>query len=136
MITVGLLLEKRENHIFTIKADNTLQEALEIMASEKISSLPVMDESNKLIGIISERDYIRKAIPERKVPWEIVVGDYMTKEVISVAKTDLLQECMKIMSNNRIRHLPVLEEGKMIGLISITDVVRALRSCRLIMDDE
>ncbi len=135
MITVGLLLEKRDTHIFTTKADNTLQEAMEIMAREKISSLPVMNDNNELIGIISERDYIRKAVPERKVPWEIVVGDYMTKDIISVEKTDLLQECMKIMSTNRIRHLPVLEEGTMIGLISITDVVRALRSCRLIMDE-
>lgn len=136
MITVGLLLEKRDSHIFTISPDNTLQEALEIMAKEKISSLPVVNEKNELIGIISERDYIRKAIPERKIPWEIHVRDYMTSDVITVVKTDLLQECMKIMSSNRIRHLPVLEDGKMVGVISITDVVRVLRSCRLIMDDE
>lgn len=136
MITVGLLLDKRDNHIFTIKPDSTLQDALEIMAKEKISSLPVMNNNDELIGIISERDYIRKAIPERKIPWEIHVKDYMTENVITVVKTDLLQECMKIMSTNRIRHLPVIEDGTMVGVISITDVVRALRSCRLIMDDE
>ncbi len=135
MITVGHLLEKKSNKIFTIKPENTLQEAMEIMAKEQISSLPVVGDNNSLIGIISERDYIRKAVPERKVPWEITVGDYMTADVISVTKSDYLQECMKIMSSNRIRHLPVLEDGDMIGLISITDVVRTLRSVRFITDE-
>lgn len=132
MITVGHLLEKKNNTMFTISADASVQDALEIMAKEKISSLPVMDEQKKLIGIISERDYIRKAVPERKVPWEIVVSDYMTKEVITVGKQDYLQECMKIMSGNRIRHLPVLENETLLGILSITDVVRALRSVRFI----
>ena len=79
------------------------------MAVEKISSLPVVNDEGAIIGIISERDYIRKAVPERKIPWEILVKDYMTSDVITVTKADLLQECMKIMSTNRIRHLPVVE---------------------------
>ncbi len=132
MITVGHLLEKKNNKMFTISADATVQDALEIMATEKISSLPVMNDNDELIGIISERDYIRKAVPEKKIPWEITVNDYMTKDVITVTSQDYLQECMKIMSGNRIRHLPVVEDGKILGILSITDVVRALRSVRFI----
>lgn len=135
MITVGHLLEKKNGKVFTIKRDDSVQAALEIMAREKISSLPVMDDEGQLIGIISERDYIRKAVPARKVPWEINVSDLMTEDVLSVKKNDFLQECMNIMSANRIRHLPVLEGGTMLGILSITDVVSALRSARFIFDD-
>ena len=134
VITVGDLLEKKRRKVFTIKRDDTVQDALEIMAREKVSSLPVVDDEGLLIGIISERDYIRKAVPERKAPWEIYVRDLMTEKILSITKSDSLKECMKIMSSNRIRHLPVMEESKMLGILSITDVVSALRSARFIMD--
>jgi len=134
MITVGMVLEKKNNHLFTIKSDNDVQQALEIMAHEKISSLPVVDDGGNLIGIISERDYIRKAIKQRKAPWEFKVVDLMTKDVLSVTRQDQLTECMNIMSSNAIRHLPVMENENLVGIISITDVVRALRSARFVMD--
>lgn len=132
MITVGHVLEKKNSALFTIKPGDTVQDALEIMAREKISSLPVLDDEGNLVGIISERDYIRKAVPERKVPWEIYVRDLMTEEVLCVTKKDFLRECMKIMSTHRIRHLPVMEGDTMLGILSITDVVRALRSTRFV----
>jgi len=132
VITVGDLLEKKRRKVFTIKRDDTVQDALEIMAREKVSSLPVVDDEGLLIGIISERDYIRKAVPERKAPWEIYVRDLMTEKILSITKSDSLKECMKIMSSNRIRHLPVMEESKILGMMSITDVVSALRSARFI----
>jgi CBS domain-containing protein len=133
-MTVGHILEKKNGKLFTIKRDDTVQGALEIMVREKIGSLPVVNDEGLMIGIISERDYIRKAVPERKVPWEIYVRDLMTEKVLSVTKSNSLQECMKIMATNRIRHLPVMEESKMLGMLSITDVVSALRSARFVMD--
>jgi len=132
VITVGDLLEKKRRKVFTIKRDDTVQDALEIMAREKVSSLPVVDGEDLLIGIISERDYIRKAVPERKAPWEIYVRDLMTEKILSITKSDSLKECMKIMSSNRIRHLPVMEESKILGMVSISDVVSALGSARFI----
>ena len=132
VITVGDLLEKKRRKVFTIKRDDTVQDALEIMAREKVSSLPVVDDEGLLIGIISERDYIRKAVPERKAPWEIYVRDLMTEKILSITKSDSLKECMKIMSSNRIRHLPVMEESKILGMVSVSDVVSAFRSARFI----
>jgi len=134
MITVGHLLEKKRNNIFTIKRDDSVQAALEIMAREKISSLPVVDDQGQLIGIISERDYIRKAVPERKAPWDVTVNDLMTENVLTVKQSDFLQECMKIMTTNRIRHLPVMNDDSLLGILSISDVVSALRSARFILD--
>jgi len=134
MITVGHLLEKKRNNIFTIKRDDSVQAALEIMAREKISSLPVVDDQGQLIGIISERDYIRKAVPERKATWDVTVNDLMTENVLTVKQSDFLQECMKIMTTNRIRHLPVMNDDSLLGILSISDVVSALRSARFILD--
>jgi CBS domain-containing protein len=134
MITVGHILEKKNSNVFTIKRDDSVQAALEIMAREKISSLPVVDDQGQLIGIISERDYIRKAVPERKAPWDVKVNDLMTENVLTVKQSDLLQECMKIMTSNRIRHLPVMNDDSLLGILSISDVVSALRSARFIFD--
>ena len=90
-----------------------------------------MVQGNRLVGIISERDYIRKAVPRRVAPWDLQVRDLMTAQVICVSPSATIQECMERMSGNRIRHLPVLEGERLIGVLSITDVVRALRPARI-----
>ncbi|MEE8327475.1 MAG: CBS domain-containing protein [Nitrosomonadaceae bacterium] len=90
------------------------------------SALPVMVD-DRVVGIISERDYIRKAAPKRLLPWEIKVEDIMTINVISTTRTEAIHNCMKTMSEHRIKHLPVIEKEQLIGMISITDVVLALR---------
>lgn len=136
MITVGHVLKQKKKYLFTIKQNDSVQDALEIMAREMISSLPVVDDEGKLIGIVSERDYIRKAVPERKAPWDITVADLMTENVLTVTKADILQECMNIMSSNKIRHLPVIENDTIAGIISITDVIRALRSARYVLEPQ
>ena len=129
IFTVQHILDKKNKIVLTISPDSTVQDAIEIMAEKKISALPVMVDG-KVVGIISERDYIRKAAPKRLLPWEIRVEEIMTKDVISTTGTENIHTCMQIMSENRIRHLPTIEKEKLIGIISITDIVRAIRSFR------
>jgi CBS domain-containing protein len=100
------------------------------MVSKGVSSLPVIS-GPELVGIISERDYIRKAVPRRIVPWELRVQEIMTRDVICVTRDTTIQECMERMSSNRIRHLPVVDGKKLVGVLSITDIVRALRPARI-----
>ncbi len=126
IFTVRHILDKKNKTVLTIFPDATVQDAVEIMAKKTISALPVI-VNGEVVGIISERDYIRKAAPDRLLPWEIRVEEIMTKDVISTTRTENIQNCMSIMSKNRIRHLPVIEKKRLIGMISITDVVRALR---------
>lgn len=127
---VSDLLKDINRAIITIAPEASVQEALELMVSEGISSLPVT-QGTELVGIISERDYIRKAVPRRIVPWEILVRDIMTVDVICVTRERSVQECIELMSGNRIRHLPVVENRTLIGILSITDVVRALRPAHI-----
>ncbi len=126
IITVHHILDKKNKTVLTISPDATVQDAIEIMADKTISALPVTVD-DRVVGIISERDYIRKAAPKRLLPWEIKVEDIMTVDVISTIRTETVHNCMNMMSMNRIRHLPVMEKEQLIGIISITDVIRALR---------
>ena len=92
-----------------------------------ISSLLVI-EDGKLLGIISARDYIRKAVPRRLAPWDITVSELMTRDVVSVRGDDSVKTCMELMCTKRIRHLPVVAGETVVGLISITDVLSAVRA--------
>jgi CBS domain-containing protein len=127
---VSQLLEGKDRRIFTIAPEATVQEALELMVAQGISSLPVTS-GTELVGIISERDYIRKAVPRRIVPWELRVQEIMTRNVICVTRDTTIEECMERMSSNKIRHLPVVEGKLLVGVLSITDIVRALRPARI-----
>jgi CBS domain-containing protein len=124
------ILQQKATVIFTTAPDATVQDALELMVSKSISSLPVISQG-ELVGIISERDYVRKAVPKRIVPWEIKVRDIMTADVISVTSENTVRECMELMSGKRIRHLPVVDGKALIGMVSITDIIRALRPARI-----
>lgn len=127
MITVKQIVGDGQKHLHTIEPEATVQAAITIMSSEKISAIPVV-ENEKLIGIISERDYVRK-IASQKIPaWSVMIHEIMTKDVITVSYSDSIKRCMKLMTENRIRHLPVIEENKLVGILSITDVVRGLDS--------
>jgi CBS domain-containing protein len=127
---VGELLASKDQQLFTISPDATVQEALEIMAAKRISALPVTRGSD-LVGILSERDYIRQAVPKRVVPWDILVKDIMSKNVICVTSSTGVRECMELMSSHRFRHLPVVDGKTLVGMLSISDIVRALRPARI-----
>jgi len=126
MITVEQLLESKPDRLLTATPNESVQEALERMVQHTIGSLPVV-ENNQLVGILSERDYIRKAVPKRVAPWDISVSKIMTNNVITVGRHDTIDTCMDLMCSNSIRHLPVMQDEALIGILSITDVVRALR---------
>ena len=124
MTTVQQILDaKTSTKVLTISPDETVQDAIEIMAYERVSSLSVM-EGKTLVGIISERDYIRKAAPDRRLPWKILINELMTSEVIHVAPEETVENCMTIMTKKRIRHLPVLQGSDLVGMVSISDLIR------------
>ena len=123
MNTVKQIIGDGQKLLHTIGPEATVQAAITIMSSEKISAIPVIENGN-LVGIISERDYVRK-IASQKIPaWSVMIHEIMTRDVITVCKDDQIKYCMTLMTENRIRHLPVLENEKLVGIISITDVVR------------
>jgi CBS domain-containing protein len=124
------LLEGKVQQLLTILPEATVQEALEIMASRRISSLPVTIGAD-LVGIFSERDYIRRAVPKRIAPWDVLVKDIMTKEVVCVTMDNTIRECMELMSSHRFRHLPVVDAKLLVGMISISDILKALRPARI-----
>jgi len=124
------LLASKDQQLFTVLPEATVQVALEIMASKRISSLPVT-RGAELIGILSERDYIRQSVPKRVAPWDVLVKDIMTAKVICVTPETTIRECMNLMSNHRFRHLPVVDGKKLVGMLSISDIVRALRPARI-----
>ncbi len=125
MKTVKQLINGREIKLHSISPDTTVQAAIHIMSSELVSALPVM-ENNQLLGIISERDYIRE-ITSQKIPaWSVKINEIMTKDVITIDIDSPVEECMRLMTANRIRHLPVMEGDELTTVISITDVVSEL----------
>ena len=125
MMTVHQIVSKDQKRVHTISPDATVQAAVQIMASERISALPVV-EADRLVGIVSERDYVRKVASQRIPAWSVKIHEIMTPDVITVTPQDSIKHCMKLMATNRIRHLPVMESGALTAVISITDVVRAL----------
>ena len=98
-------------------------DAIALMADKNIGALPVV-ENDKLIGIISERDYTRKVILKGKSSKETRVQEIMTQQLVTANPGDTVVDCMRVMTEKRVRHLPVMEEGKMTGMLSIGDVVK------------
>ncbi|MFB3902974.1 MAG: CBS domain-containing protein [Acidobacteriota bacterium] len=127
MRTVRQLLEAKGRDVWTISPDHTVYDALKLMADKNIGALVVMD-GNRMVGIFSERDYARKVVLHGKFSREILVSGIMTRDVYSVTPEHTLKECMAVMTQGRVRHLPVLVGEELVGVISIGDVVKALLS--------
>ncbi len=125
MKTVKQVLDNKGYQIHSIAPESTVYEALEKMAKKSIGALAVLD-GEELVGIVSERDYARKVILRGKVSRDTPVREIMTTEVICVSSQQSVDACMKLMTEHRIRHLPVVENGQLAGLISIGDVVKAV----------
>ena len=123
--TVGRLLEEKTSVVWTVAPDASVYEALEIMADKGIGALVVVD-GDALAGIMSERDYARKIILLDRGSRETQVAEIMTSDVLTVTPDQTLGECMALMTDRRIRHLPVVVDGKLAGLVSIGDVVRSV----------
>lgn len=120
-----ILAAKPLNAIFSVSPEKTVLEVLEVLSRHNIGAVLVMD-GNKLVGIFSERDYARKGIIQgRKAPGT-PVSDVMTPEVITVAPEHSIEDCMQIMSSKKFRHLPVVDNGNVVGVLSIGDIVTAI----------
>ena len=129
MQTVNDLLHHKGTNIWRIHPKATVSTTLKLMSDKDIGALPVMDE-NGLVGIISERDFIHMIADSGICDLTATIDGLMTTEVITTNPQATLEECMHVMTDNRIRHLPVVDEGKLIGLISIGDVVKNLVTSR------
>lgn len=125
MKIVREILQKKGHQIWTISSEASVFEALKLMAEKNIGALLVMDK-NDVAGIISERDYARKVVLEGRNSKDSKVKEIMSEKVIYVESDRMLDECMALMIEKRIRHLPVYENDRLTGMISIGDVVKAV----------
>jgi CBS domain-containing protein len=135
MQTIREILDKKGSELFCVAPDVSVFEALKLMADKNIGAVLVM-EGEKLEGIMSERDYARKIALKGKFSKEVPVREIMSSKVICVGPEQTINNTKAIMISKRIRHLPVLEEDKLIGLISIGDVVNALLDENLFVIDQ
>jgi len=125
MKTVREMLLKKGNKIYSISPDRKIFDALQLMAEKEVGALLVL-EGESLVGIFSERDYARKVALEGKSSKECLVREIMSPNVIYVEVDTTTDECMALMVNKKVRHLPVYDKGKLVGVISIGDVVNAI----------
>jgi CBS domain-containing protein len=127
MITVRDVLDSKGREVWSVSTRSTVFEALEMMSQRRAGALMVV-EGGKLVGVISERDYARKVVLAGKNSRETAVGDIMTSKVYYVSPDHRIEECMALMTDKSVRHLPVLEGGRLEGVVSIGDVVKAVIS--------
>jgi CBS domain-containing protein len=125
MYTVKHLLEGKGRQLFSVAPGDSVLRAIEVMAERHVGALLVLDRG-ELAGIISERDYARKVILKGRSSADTKVAEIMTTELVTVAPRDSVHRCMSLMTDKRIRHLPVLDGGKVVGVLSIGDLVKAV----------
>jgi CBS domain-containing protein len=125
MRTVRHLLESKAPEVFAIGPDQPVLDAIKLMADKRIGAVLVM-QTGKLVGILSERDYARKIVLQGRSSATTPVRDIMTSDVISVGLNDTADHCMQLVTDRRIRHLPVLEGDAVLGVVSIGDLVKAV----------
>lgn len=125
MRTVKEILQEKGADIVTVEESKTVFDALEKMAEVNIGAVVVTNASGAIAGIFTERDYSRKVIVNGSAPLDVSVREYMTEVVHTVAPTHTVDECMALVTDKRCRHLPVMENGALCGLVSIGDLVKA-----------
>lgn len=125
MKNIREILSGKESGIYSISPSVRVYNALEMMAQKDIGAIIVL-EDKKVVGILSERDYARKVILHGKSSKEMTVEEIMSEDVIYVTADHTVEECMALMTNKRVRHLPVMDNNNLVGMISIGDVVKAL----------
>jgi CBS domain-containing protein len=122
---IDSILNNKDNRIWSMGPEETVYDAIALMADKGIGALLVVS-GGQLVGVISERDYARKIILHGRSSKDTLIGEIMTVSPITVTPEYTVDECMRIMTQHRIRHLPVLDEGALVGVISIGDLVNAI----------
>jgi CBS domain-containing protein len=125
MLTTRHLLERKGSQIYSIKPEDYVINAIQLMADKHVGALLVM-RGAELVGIVSERDYARKVILLGRSSAETRVSEIMSSPVKTVSPTHTVNECMKLVTEQRVRHLPVVEQGRVLGVVSIGDLVKAV----------
>jgi CBS domain-containing protein len=135
MRSVQDILNTKGTDVWSVKPDDIIFDAIKLMADKGIGALLVMEE-DKLVGIVTERDYARKVVLEGKSSREASIHEVMTTRVLCVSPERTIDECMALMTDKRIRHLPVVEHKQVVGFLSIGDLVKAVISERKILIDQ
>jgi CBS domain-containing protein len=135
MLTVRELLGKKGGQVWSVAADSTVYQALQLMADKNVGAVLVLDGS-RLLGILSERDYARQVILKGKASRDTPVREIMTTRVVCVAPERTIEDCMALMTDKHIRHLPVLANETLVGVLSIGDVVKAVISEKQFMIEQ
>lgn len=127
MLNVKQVLDKKDSTLYTIDPDSSVFDAIQSMANNHIGALPVL-KNDKLVGIITERDYARNVILKGKSSKKALVKDIMTNNVLCAKEEQTVEECMALMTEKKVRHLPVIKNGEISGIISIGDLVKNIIS--------
>ena len=127
-VVAEILKSKTDTTVHTVRPADSVLDALRLMADKGIGALLVTQEDERIVGIFTERDYARKIALLGRTSAATLVRDVMTADVLYVRLHQTSEQCMKIMSTNRLRHLPVVENGKLVGMISIGDLVKDIIS--------
>ncbi|UCH61876.1 MAG: CBS domain-containing protein [Fidelibacterota bacterium] len=128
MHTIRQLLDTKGHDIWSVAPEAPAFEALQIMSEKDVGALPVINDEGELAGIFSERDYARKVILKGKSSKETTVGELMTDVVFTIKPEDTIQDSMELMTKERVRHLPVISNERLIGIVTIGDVVNHIIS--------
>ncbi len=129
--TVKELLEEKGSNVWTINQDESVYNGLVMMAKKDVGALLVVDNEGKLVGMFSERDYARKIVLLGKTSKDTKIGDMMSTEISIVKPENTIQNCLALMTKKKVRHLPVIDQNKLVGIVSIGDAVN-----RVISDQE
>lgn len=135
MRTVKDILDSKGYDIWAVKPDDTVFDAVKLMAERGVGSLLVLD-GEKLVGIVTERDYARKIILDDKSSKDTTVSEVMTKKVLCATPERTIEECMALMTDKRARHLPVVDHKRVIGVVSIGDLVKAMINEQQVLIDQ
>ena len=127
--TARSILETKGRTVWTVAPEATVYDALALMSEKHVGALVVVSEG-KLVGVFSERDYARKIILQGKTSRDTLVHEIMSAPVMTISPDETVEECMRIMTRNRIRHLPVIESGSVAGVVSIGDLVNSIISAQ------
>jgi CBS domain-containing protein len=127
--SVGSILSHKGSAVWSIAPNSMVFDAIQLMADKNVGALPVVD-NGQLLGMISERDYTRKVILKGKSSKDTPVREIMTQDLTTVNMADSVNDCLRVMTDSRIRHLPVMEGRKLVGLVSIGDLVKWIISAQ------